>query len=67
MFLIHPEHGATNVNDFDAIELKKQGWKEATVDEWFRMNGKEHLCASPEPEKQEPEKRKPGRPKKVQA
>lgn len=43
-FLIHPEHGATNVGDGEVEALEKQGWKRATHDDWFRANGKPHLA-----------------------
>lgn len=77
-FLIHPEHGATNVGDGEVEELEKQGWKRATHDDWFRANGKPHLAKdgkatkgeapAPEapaaPEASKPAAKKGGRPRK---
>lgn len=45
MFFIHPDHGATNASESEAATLEKQGWRRASVDEWFRLGGKAHLCA----------------------
>lgn len=60
MFMIHPKHGATNVSISEVAVMESHGWKVSTHDEWLRMNGK-----APEEQKQEPEKRKPGRPPKA--
>ena len=48
MFMIHKEHGAINVSDGEAVAHEKNGWIRATTDDWFRMNGKEHLCQKQE-------------------
>ena len=73
MFFIHPQHGAMNASESEAPALEKQGWKRSTHDEWFRMNGKPHLCSEPEeaeeesdasPDQPQPARRR-GRPPKA--
>lgn len=34
-FLVHPEHGATNVSPAEVEEHEKNGWKVSTPEEWM--------------------------------
>lgn len=55
-FMVHPEHGATNVSQAEVQEHEKRGWVVSTPEEWLAKKYKQ------EPEDQ-PAKRR-GRPAK---
>ena len=62
-FMVHKEHGATNVSPTETDALVKLGWVVSTHDEWMAMNGKGPKVETPA----EPvERKKPGRKPKVQ-
>lgn len=54
-FLVHKDHGATNVSPAEVAEHEKHGWVVSTFEDWLALKN---------PEKQEPKKR--GRPAKVE-
>lgn len=60
IFMIHPEHGAINVNEGDVEAHEKLGWIKSTREHWFFINGK-----GPKTEVlEEPKEVKRGRPRK---
>tara|TARA_R110000868_G_scaffold304883_1_gene566036 strand:- start:335 stop:532 length:198 start_codon:yes stop_codon:yes gene_type:complete len=62
-FMVHKEHGATNVSPSETDALVKLGWVVSTHDEWKAMHGKGPKVETPvEPV----ERKKPGRKPKVQ-
>ena len=61
-FLVHKEHGATNVSESEVPEMVKIGWLVSTHAEWMAMHGK-----GPKPEPVEViERKKPGRKPKAE-
>lgn len=62
-FMIHEEHGATNIPEGEVEAHEKLGWKKASTDDWFRMSGKVHIRNETN-QKSEYTHRKPGRPRK---
>jgi hypothetical protein len=36
VFMIHPEHGATNVREGNVEEHEKNGWRVSTPAEWLK-------------------------------
>jgi len=64
-FLVHKEHGATNVSEADVPELVKQGWIVSTHAEWLAMAGKGPK-AEPDEIVEVVERKKPGRKPKAE-
>lgn len=60
-FLIHDEHGATNVGAGEVEALLKLGWRQSSLDGWFRLNGKSELASDGgRPKEATTERKKPG-------
>lgn len=68
-FIVHKEHGATNVSEADVPELVKQGWVVSTHAEWMAMAGKGpkvEPVETPADLLDKPERKKPGRKPKAE-
>jgi len=59
-FLVHPEHGVTNVSPAEVEEHEKNGWKVTTPEEWMAQKN-----APAEEPAEAPVKRR-GRPAKAE-
>lgn len=42
-FLVHPEHGATNVSEAEVEQHKKHGWIVSTPEEWLAKKYKKEV------------------------
>ena len=63
-FLVHKEHGATNVSESEVEAMVKIGWVVSTHAEWMAMNGKGPKVADKPVEVIE--RKKPGRKPKAE-
>lgn len=68
-FLVHKEHGATNVSESEVEAMVKIGWVVSTHAEWMAMHGKGpkvEPIETPAELLDKPERKKPGRKPKAE-